>query len=508
MKKAQRSYLSIIGFLVLITLLSCTGEKFSEPQLEQYLNGQEEAFEQISVSLGAEYWKLYTEEGTADLKIPKRKFAALFGDDTLNSTVDAWYDRIESINNAALNRRGVLWHNVLTGAKVNLEEEILNLTDQLETWLAVGPEPEEKPSNEEIKAAVIRLMKLRNEKAQEFGFDNYAEMILEITELDSGWFHSFVETFDKATLAPYQDLITKIKTEQNKTVIGIADIRSLVIQYSMFTQGPSINSERMLPLMKETAENIGIHYDALPVQFEERKMPPGVGGQGFALHIPDDFRAVVMPGLPFGARLHELGHGLQWMFTKTESPILKGYEWSLGNSCGAFAEGMAETMARFVQNPGWLIKYADTTEEELFGKKEKAQPLAPAYFRYLMNMFIFEVEFYKDLDQDPDELVQSLQKKNLLVDEPLKRPMSLTNMIYVSYPLYIQNYLIGDIISWQVHKTLEEKFGKDYAFNDEVGPYLVENLWKNGELLPWQIRLKNLTGKTLDIEGYLKSFGL
>ena len=100
------------------------------------------------------------------------------------------------------------------------------------------------------------------------------------------------------------------------------------------------------------------------------------------------------------------------------------------------------------------------------------------------------------------------KKKYLLVDEPLKTPMSLANMIFVSYPLYIQNYLIGDIVSWQVHKALEENFGKDYAFNEEVGPYLEETLWKNGELFTWQIRLIKASGKELDIEGYLKSLGL
>ena len=508
MKKTQRSISSIIGFLILISLFSCTREKFSESQLLQYLDSQEEIFEQISVSIGIEYWKLYTEEGKADLESPKQQFAELFRNDTLNSTVNTWYNRRKRIKDSALKRRVELWNNILIGAKVNLDEEILNLTNQLETWLAVSADPEDKPSPEELEAAALKLMKLRNKKAKELGFKNYAELILEITELGSDWFYSFVETIDKTTLIPYKNLISKIKAEESKTDIGIVDARKLGLQYRMLSRGPQITGERMFLLMKETVENIGIRFDSLPVQFEERKMPPGIGGQGFALHIPKDFRAVVAPGLPLGSRLHELGHGLQWMFTAIESPILKGYEWSLGNSCGAFDEGMAETMARFIQNPEWLKKYTDLSDEEFLDKKAKIQALTPAYFRFLMNIFMFEVEFYKDLNRNPDELAQSLQKKYLLVDEPLKTPMSLANMIFVSYPLYIQNYMIGDIVSWQVHKALEENFGKDYAFNEEVGPYLEETLWKNGELFTWQIRLIKASGKELDIEGYLKSLGL
>lgn len=508
MKKDKRSILIFIGFFIFISLFTCTREKFSESQLTQYLDSQETIFEQISVSMGEEYWKLYTEEGKADLQGPKQQFAILFRNGTLNSTVNTWYSRGEKIKDRTLKRRIELWHNILTGAKVNLDEEVLDLTNQLEAWLAVGTDSEDKPSQEELEAAVLKLMKLRNKKARELGFANYAEMILQITELGSELFHSLVEIMDKFTLLPYQNLLEKMKVEQNKTDLGIADVRKLMSQYYMSSRGPKITKEKMFPLMKETAENIGIPFDTLPLRFVERKMPPGIGGQGFALHIPKDFRTVVMPTLPFGSRLHELGHGLQWMFTTVESPILKGYEWSLGNACGAFDEGMAETMAKFSLNSEWLKKYTGLSEEEYLENKVKIQSLVPAYIRFFMNIFMFEIEFYKDLDQNLEELVHSLQKNYLLVDEPAKKPMSLASMIYVSYPVYVQNYLIADIISWQVHNALEEKFGKDYVFNKEVGPYLKETLWKDGELSNWQIRLKTATGSELDIEGYLKSLGL
>ncbi len=508
MRKFQKSIPSVIGFFFLAFMFSCTRERPSESQLLQYLDSQETIFEQISVLMGTEYWKLYTEDGKADLAGPKQQFAELFGNETLNATVNTWYSQREMIKDAELKRRIELWHNILTGAKVNLDEEVLSLTNHLETWLSVGADPDESPSSEDLEAAALRLMKLRNRRAKELGYDNYANLILEITELGSDWFHSFVETFDKATLIPYQNLISEIKAEESKTEIGIAEARKLMIQYRMLSGGPQITKERTLLLIKETAENIGIRFDSLPVRFEEREMPPGIGGQGFALQIPKDFRVVAAPDLQFGSMLHELGHGLQWMFTATTSPILKGYEWSLGNGCGAFSEGMAETMARFSQNPEWLKKYTDSSDEELVEKAKKIQSLTPAYLRFLMNIFMFEVEFYKDLDQNPDELAQKLQQKYLLVDDPLKTPTSLANMIYVSYPLYVQNYLIGDMISWQVHKTLEEKFGKDYAFNKKIGPYLEETLWKDGELYTWQMRLVKATGQELDIEGYLRAFGL
>ncbi|MGD8537448.1 MAG: hypothetical protein PVI66_01890, partial [Candidatus Aminicenantes bacterium] len=223
MNKDKRLILIFTGFFICISLFTCTGEKFSEPQLIKYLDSQEALFERISVSMGEEYWRLYTEEGEANLAGPKQQFATLFRDDTLNSTVDSWYSRKEKIKNLTLKRRVELWHNILTGAKVNLGEEVLDLTNQLEAWLAVGADTEDKPPQEELQAAALELMKLRNRKAIELGFANYAEMILEITELGSEFFHSFVDTIDESTLLPYQQLLEKMKIEQDKSELGIAD---------------------------------------------------------------------------------------------------------------------------------------------------------------------------------------------------------------------------------------------------------------------------------------------
>ncbi len=507
MKKFKRSTSAIIFLLAFLSLVTCKQERFTEADLQQYLDSKEETFEKISVAMGNEYWKLYTEEGTANLAGPKEQFALLFNDANLNSIVNAWHEKRENINDPVLKRRVELWHSTLTAAKINYDVRILKLTNQLENWLAVGADPEDKPKPEELEKMVLLLMKLRNEKAIELGFSDYAEMVLEITELGSEWFHSFVTAIDSATQKPYQNLMAKIKSEQNKEDLTISDLRKLMAQYAMSMMTPKVNKEQFFPLMKETIENIGIDFDSLPLLFEERTMPQGIGGQGFALHIPKDFRTVVSPDLQLDSRLHELGHGLHWMFTETQSPILKGYEWNLGNGSNAFSEGMAETMARFVRNPVWIKKYADLQEKELLDRKKKSEAFALGYLRYLLRTFMFEIELYKDLDQNIEELALRLNRKYLLIEEPIKRPPQMASLIYVSYPIYIQNYVLADIISWQVHKTLEKKFGKDYPFNQDVSGFLKKNLWESGELYPWQTRLKKATGRILDVEGYLKEMG-
>ena len=81
----------------------------------------------------------------------------------------------------------------------------------------------------------------------------------------------------------------------------------------------------------------------------------------------------------------------------------------------------------------------------------------------------------------------------------------LNNIIYVAYPLYLQSYLLADIIACQIHQTLKEKFGNEYVFNKDVGKYL-EVFYKHGEYYPWQERMIMGTGKELDIDAYLNYY--
>jgi peptidyl-dipeptidase A len=199
---------------------------------------------------------------------------------------------------------------------------------------------------------------------------------------------------------------------------------------------------------------------------------------------------------------------MQWMHTTIESPILKGYEWSFGSGNGGYAEGMAETIAEFSRNVGFIEDFSNLSIDEINESLEQVDKYRAAYLRYWLPIFMFEVEFYKNLDQDPDDLKRELIQKYRLLDNPPEQVGSMLSIVYASYPLYTQNYVIAEVLSWQVHQALADKFGVDYPSNPKVGQYLIDKLYKDGELLHWQDRLKNATGKELDLDGYLTFYGI
>jgi len=503
--KQLKVYRFVLILFSIVTIAACSN---GVNELVEFMDKKEVIYEDISIQMGTAYWNLYSDEAVADLDTPKQRYVELFTNDTLNDLIDEWYKKRYTLKDPVTKRRVEIWHNILTAAKVNYAEDNLKLQSELEFWLAEDDSIAGKPSQAEMKTMIIMLMQLRNEKARGLGYDNYGDLILDVTEIGSEWLQNFTETIAERTLEPYEKLIDEIKTAENKTEIDYADARSLMMKYYTNSITPDATGDSLRAVMKMITGNIGINYDDLPVRFVENEMPPGVGGQGIAVQIPNDFRIALLPGSGLDTWMHELGHGLQAMHTAIESPILKEYEWSLGSGCGGYAEGMAEVSAKFARNQEWVQRLTTMSEAEIQEKIAATNAYLPAYFRIFLPTIIFEVEFYKNLDQDPDELRRQLTQEYLLLDSPPERVRPIVDMIYVSYPLYIQNYMIAEVLSWQVHAALEEKFGKEYVFNPAVGAFLKEHFYKNGELDPWQTRLKNATGKELDLDGYLTNLGL
>ncbi|HAN18285.1 MAG: hypothetical protein A2X13_04720 [Bacteroidetes bacterium GWC2_33_15] len=499
-----RKYTVALTVLVLVLIFTFTSCQAKTTELEKFLNRIEIQYEQISIELGTAYWNFYSGEGDADLVTPKNKYYTLLINDTLNNYIDTWYPKRSEISDTILRRRIEVWHNTLLSAKVEYNAEVMKLRNELEEMLKVTDENNNKTDN--FSGKMLLLIQLRNKKAQELGFENYVHLSFENNGLGYKWFTSFVENLDKATLEPYKALVEKAKTEKQITQF---DQRSAFQFVGMFyaNNTPPEPEKRNIDLVKESLANIGIDYTNLPSKLVEKQLPEGVGGQGIMLNIPYDFRAVMTLGMDISVWMHEMGHGLHGLYNSINSPILEGYEWIPGNSTPAFSEGMAETSAGFTQNTEWLKKYTSLTEEDIQNREEIINTYAPAFIRYHLSNFMKEMELYLNPDKSYEEIQKDVARKYMLIETDDIRTQELKNIIYVSYPLYLQNYLIADIIAGQVHQAMEEKFGTDYAFNKETGNYL-QQFYKGGEYFTWQQRMVNGTGKELDVNAYLKRYNI
>jgi hypothetical protein len=130
----------------------------------------------------------YSSEGVSDTKTPRLRFLELFTDEELNNNVSIWYKKNNEIKDPILKRRVQVWYNVLLGAKIDFDKDIFPLEDQLEKWAAGDDSDGEKPGDEEFNSLINELMKRRNAKAKEFGFNNYAELQFLLSDIDINYF--------------------------------------------------------------------------------------------------------------------------------------------------------------------------------------------------------------------------------------------------------------------------------------------------------------------------------
>ena len=326
-------------------------------------------------------------------------------------------------------------------------------------------------------------------------------MTLQNTGIDTVWFENLIHTIDSSTIIPYKDFLVNSFPENEN--IKYDDLREYIIQAYMINEFPEIGNDEKEELIYKTLLNIGIEIDKLPIQFEIADLPPGIGGFGNCIDIPNDFRAVAMKKLSFYYLLHEIGHGLNWTNVSIDYPVLKGYEWCTGNLNDAYCESMAEVVAKFSQNRVWLE--ANGFDDSYVDSVQNNRKVITAVFlRLKLINTLFEIELYKNPDKSPAQIKRDLYSKYLWVDKDFSARSNLIRLSYVSYPVYEQNYLIADIISWQIHEYMEKEYGKNYALNPNTGNYLKEKLWKDGELYHWQSRVVRATGKELDLNGYLK----
>ena len=486
-KDNRRVILLLLTVLIFLCETVCefgTADK----RFRSFFDPREEEYEQLCIEMGHAVWDNFLQGNTSRLAEAHRGFYEFFSDDSLKSQIQYWFTNRDKLKDDVIKRRIELWNNIMTGASVDYSKNIFELREKIEAALN---EPARAEEAEMLEDDALRLMQLRNRKAQELGFPNYADMILEITEISTVWFDSFISLVDSVTSEPYKRFISDLKNEKGIDRIAFADISPIIRGYYQNLMKPVIPDERKMELLNRLLNNIGIELDELTVQLEIRDLPVGIGGFGNAIEIPGDFRFVVEPELAFKDWAHEIGHGLQWMHTAVKDPVLKGYEWNIGNASDAYMEGMGETMFYFAGHPYWLRNEAGMTEEDYNDISRVLKKYAPLWYRLLIVEAMTEIEIYRNLDKPAKEIESAVFAKYLLLDEVPYWSKDLATVMYVSFPVYQHNYLIADIIAWQIHEDMFSRFGK-------------ENYWQSGELYNWQERLVRVTGKELDVISFLE----
>jgi hypothetical protein len=338
-----------------------------------------------------------------------------------------------------------------------------------------------------VENDVKELVVLRNSIAQEMGYAHFGDLGLILQGLNQTqiveWFTAIIQETDSI----YQSFLIESAEKLSISSLQLHDLSYAITQFKTLPDSYFL-SNRLSESIYWLADRINITDALSRVRLDYIDIP--FQGLCVTIHVPDDIRILINPadGHTFYVTFfHEIGHAMHSSYMTQPYHLFR-------DEPGPFCEGMAQTMARFVDDPEWLLSFAKLPEK----LAEKYKLIWRTYNIYHMRTLITQAEFEWKMYAEPvSNLLNSLQT---IQHEYLKVPSAETrawadNIYWASYPFYVQNYVVAEMIASQTHLSLRKIFG--HAIQEECGAWLAQNYWNPAGSIEWSDKILHSTGTVL-----------
>ncbi|OGO11147.1 MAG: hypothetical protein A2030_08945 [Chloroflexi bacterium RBG_19FT_COMBO_50_10] len=348
-----------------------------------------------------------------------------------------------------------------------------------------------------VEKDVKELIIKRNSIAQEMGYKHFGDLGLILQGLNrpqlSNWFNSIIQSTDSI----YQSFVDESIERLNQPHLYPHDLSYAITQFYTLSDKYFL-SEKLSESIYWLADRIKITYALSRVQIDYVDIP--FQGLCVTIHVPDDIRILINPAdghTYYVTFFHEIGHAMHSSYITQPHHLFR-------DEPGPFCEGMAQTMARFVDDPEWLINFAQLPTELV----NKYKLIWRTYNIFHMRALITQAEFEWQMYAEPEtNLLNSLQTKQR---DYLKVSSSETlawadNSYWASYPFYVQNYVVAEMIASQTHLAIRKRFGQ--AIQAECGAWLAQNYWNLGGSIEWSEKILHATGTELSPDELILEMG-
>ncbi|MGH2756486.1 MAG: M2 family metallopeptidase [Actinomycetota bacterium] len=395
--------------------------------------------------------------------------------------------------------------------------------NQIEEILRISNDEDERrvawEASKEIGARVAErvreLARLRNEAAHKLGFGDYYRMSLHLQEIDEDWLFEQLGKLDRLTTEPFsawkEDLDAKLRAR-----FGVERLSPWHYADPFFQTLPPDGRVSLDALLADTSApdlaaatfgawgidlaNVVDRSDLFPRQSKcQHAFCLDVDRSGKDVRI----LANVVPGEHWTEiMLHESGHAAYDICIDQEMPYL------LRRAAHTFTtEAVALVSGRLVRHPTWLTDVAKRDRSEVAALEADLRRATMAqevlFARWGLVMCHFERELYSDPEGDLDarwwELVSRFQQ--VAAPEGRAAPDWAAKIHVAAAPVYYQNYLLGNLLAWQLEATAEATYGALIGSSD-AGAFLVDKLFRPGSLLRWDALVEQATGSPLGPEAF------
>lgn len=355
-----------------------------------------------------------------------------------------------------------------------------------------------------VEQGFLDLVKLRKEFADVCGYKNFVEFRLDADELNSTIFADWYER-TKAGKANFQQKkkqwAQKILNEDDLMPWDFAYVASKICpanKTKVDIQNFFAPIEKTFAAYGFDIANLNLTYDVFPRKNKSE------WGYNFTIHPGKDSRVLANVANTydnFNVLLHETAHGVHFLNLNPEEKI-----FNLGVS-GIVAEGFANFFGELI--------YSDIFQSQFFN--QDVQTIAKQFqdFKNFNKLnrttavrdILFDQQLYlQDLKslEDIHELNWNLSRDFLGLEPYGDEPVWGFKVHHTVVPIYLHNYLLGDLMCESMQETFKNRFGQSAEQSPmEFGKFWREEVLQLSGRLPLLDLYKKVAGKDLNLGSFL-----
>ena len=371
---------------------------------------------------------------------------------------------------------------------------------------------------------LIELVKLRNKLARSLGFENYYILSLTASEQNINELKSIFGELSSLTEKPFRELKEEIDKHLSKRYsILKEELKPWHYQDLFFQEGPKIykadldkiySQKDIIEISKKFYKSIGLDVEAI-LKKSSLYEQPGKSQHAFCIDIDREGDIRILENIKNNAHwmettLHELGHGVYEYYISKSLPFtLRRHSHIFVTEAIAMLFGRQEKNISFIQEYFNADKITELSED--ISSSSRLRQLV--FSRWTQVMVNFEMELYKNPEQDLNRLWYNLVKKYQLLNFQRDKPDWASKIHFVSSPVYYHNYMLGELLASQIHRKITKDILKQnplanskYAGRKEIGNYLIKEIFSKGKTLRWNELIKQATGENLSAKYFTEEF--
>ena len=369
---------------------------------------------------------------------------------------------------------------------------------------------------------LVELAKLRNQAADQLGFDNYWDMAIRLQEHEPKQLLAIFDELERLTRKPFTTMKAKMDRELAGR-FGVQPEEMMPWHYDnpFFQAAPPSDKvdldefyqkkakEDVVEIARAFFDDIGLPVEEVLKRSDlyERE---GKDQHAFCISIDraGDVRTLcnIKPTAEWmDTTLHELGHAVYDLHVDRSLPF------NLREPAHAFTtEGVAMLLGALGKNPTWMVACADADKgrvdqlaEAILEQRRREQLI---FARWTMVMLHFEKALYEDPEQDLNGLWWQYKGRFQQLERPTDRnePDWAAKPHFTIAPVYYHNYMLGELFAAQLRHVLAELAGHDgptseLRFNGrkEFGDFLKQRVFKPGSVRRWPGFVRRAAGEPL-----------